>query len=343
MAEKVVRSDEEDCMLIVKMTCRFEESTSGGLGEEARRMLTQEEKKEADAGSELAEEIRLADTMNRLMTQVLVADLKCEEDHEYSLDDPWQPMNIRNQKDLEKYIDFGESQDTWSVVPHAEANEVACYHLGELVFVHVYFDVNTEHGFKVEIRQWLLAEDAYDVGMHVAGSGVTLLWEEWVQLMSRSDDMGKLVKDVLEGKTVDEKLALGRDRFLSILSPWPVIVLRLWQQRSPNGPYFPGRRGIGLKVTQYRHLLKLEQVMWKNKLHITSLAREFREEQEEEQKKEKKDMTDREVRQLLIHMAERVDTLTEKLNVDHEVSNSSTPELVVDGSCFVKRQRTDSM
>ncbi len=189
------------------------------------------------------------------------------EHYEQDFKDNWEILDLRDINEVDAAQDRLVDSKGW--IPPPEKNEVACFHLGGLDFVHVYEVPEADHGIKMDLSQWIFTDedssnDEARYGLRLSTHGLALTWDEWTKVLQHRKKVLYLMFRVVHDRLVDEKFPLGGEgnKFISVTHPFWVVNLRVWFQRDNQGPFFPGRKGLSLKFQHYRRLLELEDIMW---------------------------------------------------------------------------------
>ncbi len=273
------------------------------IDDEAREACDEEDEMEEDPVDEdYLEQVLESEKMATLMAQMGADETGAEaesgerlpEHYDEDFKDDWEVLDLRNIEEVDAAQVRLTASKGW--IPPPEKNEMACYHLGGLDFVHIYEVPEADHGIKIEIRQWIYEDednsnDETRYGLRLSPHGLALTWDEFMKVLRHKKKVLYLMFRIIHDRFVDEKFPLGGNKFISVTHPFSVVSLRVWFQREAQGPFFPGRKGLSLKFQHFRRLLKLEDEMWYHSDIVQVRTHEKKKKEQEELAKLKETKT----------------------------------------------------
>ncbi len=101
----------------------------------------------------------------------------------------------------------------------------------------------------IDIRRWSRG--------YPTRKGISISPQDWVSLMASKNNLAVLIKDVKEGRQVDERLHINGSVFATVSSPSWIINIREWYEK--GGSEKPSWKGVRLRFSEWNQLLRLRE------------------------------------------------------------------------------------
>jgi hypothetical protein len=145
-----------------------------------------------------------------------------------------------------------------ATVPSPSGLEVACYHLGRNIFLHIHRDPASD--IQLEIRMWAeeVNTDNERIAMTLTPSGLMLTYDQWRRLLLHKKKAAAAAMGIKAQRPVNERLAIGDEKFLTLQNPFWVVNIRKWFTHVASNTLRPGKAGVAVRFDEFERLLNLE-------------------------------------------------------------------------------------
>ena len=116
---------------------------------------------------------------------------------------------------------------------------------------------NIGHGLFIEAGKGTIYIHQRDEGTNECENGVILDIDEWRVFLDLADEFFADLERVKNGEEVKSSVALCRDVYVTVKSPYPVINIRHWYAEK-NGTLRPTRTGITIRKNELVHFLHFQ-------------------------------------------------------------------------------------